>query len=193
MFAHTHTHIQTCTHTYMYTVTLTHGYIHIHIHTHTPQAQNLLRMWFRQQATPQDSRGLEIPGSQCTLPRSSHGLVGSHPSSQGKDLGFSEALQPQDFATRLRTRRQKSVQNKGHRPSVAHLWDRGPCTPSHASPTANCLVGLCWTWLPESSPCVVCAKAGRFLKGRHRCSSGVGWSQSHHQELQAYVNTISGS
>lgn len=52
-----------------------------------------------------------------------------------------KASPPQDFPTRLRIKRPKSVQNRSHLPSDP-LWDRGPCTASHASPAAASCMGL---------------------------------------------------
>ena len=54
-----------------------------------------------------------------------HPEADRHHRSQGKVLGFSKASRPGDFPTSLRTRRQKSLQNRAHVPQEAHLWDGG--------------------------------------------------------------------
>lgn len=75
-----------------------------------------LERWFRRKSL--NLRRIEAWGPQVSLRKfaqTPHKLpqVDSHSPSQGEDLGFSKASRPLDLPTRLRARREKSLQNMG--------------------------------------------------------------------------------
>lgn len=109
--------------------------------------------------------------------------MGQHPPiTPEQGLRVLKASWPQDFPTRLRTKRQKSVQNRGHLPSEPPVG----LGPLHCFPRlpSNCLMGLALCVFSTPHPEWSVQKQGG--SSREGTPGPVRWAdQSHRQEFQA--------